>query len=184
MAQPQAQPAAVAEHVLLSLSGEPQQQPGTEPSPQAAAGAPQQQDSGPPAAGSAPDAAAAEAADAAAGKEGGEEGGPEPQQPPPACGVCGDAAAKYRCPGCGVRSCGLGCVKAHKEASGCSGKRDRLAFVPLADFGDRELISGAGADSRRLPQLLTSRHQHPCLHNVMPIRFTHCHTPLPYMVKY
>ncbi|KAI8475030.1 MAG: hypothetical protein J3K34DRAFT_488183, partial [Monoraphidium minutum] len=65
----------------------------------------------------------------------------EQEQDSPLCGVCGAAPPKYRCPGCGVRSCGLGCVRGHKEATGCSGKRDRLAFVALSDFGDRELLS-------------------------------------------
>ncbi|GBF96251.1 hypothetical protein Rsub_08796 [Raphidocelis subcapitata] len=62
----------------------------------------------------------------------------QPQQP---CGVCSEQPPKYRCPGCGVRSCSAACVARHKADTGCTGKRDRLAFVPLGDFGDRELLS-------------------------------------------
>lgn len=58
------------------------------------------------------------------------------------CAVCGSTAARYRCPGCDVRSCSLACSKAHKESSGCSGKRDRLKFVSLQEFDDRTLLSG------------------------------------------
>jgi len=37
------------------------------------------------------------------------------------CEECCDAAARYCCPGCGVRTCSLQCSKAHKEASGAVG---------------------------------------------------------------
>eukprot|EP00197_Chlamydomonas_leiostraca_P010150 CAMPEP_0202880592 /NCGR_PEP_ID=MMETSP1391-20130828/35271_1 /ASSEMBLY_ACC=CAM_ASM_000867 /TAXON_ID=1034604 /ORGANISM="Chlamydomonas leiostraca, Strain SAG 11-49" /LENGTH=378 /DNA_ID=CAMNT_0049563117 /DNA_START=104 /DNA_END=1237 /DNA_ORIENTATION=+ len=57
------------------------------------------------------------------------------------CAVCGSTAARYRCPGCELRSCSLACSKAHKESSGCSGKRDRLKFVSLQEFDDRTLLS-------------------------------------------
>ena len=44
--------------------------------------------------------------------------------------------AKYTCPGCGFLSCSLECSKAHKApkadgTGGCSGRRDRTAFVSL-----------------------------------------------------
>ena len=70
-----------------------------------------------------------------------EDDAPAPPPPRAACDVCRAQPHKYKCPGCGARTCGLACVAAHKQASRCSGRRDRLAFVPLADFGDRELIS-------------------------------------------
>lgn len=57
------------------------------------------------------------------------------------CQECEQNEFKYKCPGCGVRSCGLGCVKAHKERTGCTGKRDRTVFVPLAEFCDNVLVS-------------------------------------------
>ncbi|KAJ7525050.1 hypothetical protein O6H91_17G034100 [Diphasiastrum complanatum] len=57
------------------------------------------------------------------------------------CEECGNNLAKYRCPACALRSCGLSCVRAHKERTGCTGKRDRTAFVPLSDYDDNLLIS-------------------------------------------
>lgn len=57
------------------------------------------------------------------------------------CQVCSQAAAKYCCPRCDKRTCSLDCVKAHKDASGCSGKRDRTAFVGRSDFDERTFFS-------------------------------------------
>ena len=34
------------------------------------------------------------------------------------CGVCCSAVAKYTCPKCGVRTCGLSCYRKHKESCG------------------------------------------------------------------
>jgi hypothetical protein len=56
------------------------------------------------------------------------------------CAACG-AAGRYRCPRCGVRSCSAACVSAHKTAAGCTGRRDRAAFVPLGGFSDATLLS-------------------------------------------
>jgi hypothetical protein len=56
------------------------------------------------------------------------------------CDVCSRAAAKYRCPRCAVATCSLACSNRHKaEGAGCSGKRSRAAFVPMARFGDADL---------------------------------------------
>ncbi|KAI7844644.1 hypothetical protein COHA_001734 [Chlorella ohadii] len=63
------------------------------------------------------------------------------QAPEAACQVCGQAAAKYCCPRCDRRTCSLDCVKAHKEATGCSGKRDRTAFVGRGAFDERTFLS-------------------------------------------
>ena len=87
----------------------------------------------------------------------------EERPDPPRC-PCGQAS-KYRCPGCSARSCSLACSRRHKADSGaaaplaaassevpgpaaharacpgCSGRRDRTAFMPLADFGDATLRS-------------------------------------------
>ncbi|XP_026179242.1 box C/D snoRNA protein 1 [Mastacembelus armatus] len=57
------------------------------------------------------------------------------------CGVCGSEEAKYRCPACRTHSCSLLCVKKHKENSGCSGVRDRTAFVTLSQFDEMTLLS-------------------------------------------
>ncbi|PSC72977.1 box C D snoRNA 1 [Micractinium conductrix] len=60
---------------------------------------------------------------------------------PQACQECWQSAAKYTCPRCERRTCSLACVKAHKEASGCSGKRDRTGFVGRASFDERTFFS-------------------------------------------
>ncbi|XP_060934629.1 box C/D snoRNA protein 1 [Limanda limanda] len=57
------------------------------------------------------------------------------------CVVCRSEEAKYRCPACLTHSCSLLCVKKHKEKSGCSGVRDRAAFVPLSEFDEIALLN-------------------------------------------
>ncbi|KAI7752628.1 hypothetical protein M8C21_006405 [Ambrosia artemisiifolia] len=43
---------------------------------------------------------------------------------------------------CTVQSCSLPCVKAHKQRTGCTGKRQQLTeFVPLSKFDDNLLLS-------------------------------------------
>jgi len=59
----------------------------------------------------------------------------------PNCEECGKNPWKYKCPGCGLRSCGLPCVKAHKERTQCTGKRNRAQFVPISQFDDNWLVS-------------------------------------------
>ena len=41
-----------------------------------------------------------------------------------------------------MRSCSLPCVKAHKQHTGCTGKRQQTQFVPLSQFDDKLLKSG------------------------------------------
>ncbi|KAL4585776.1 hypothetical protein LXL04_010402 [Taraxacum kok-saghyz] len=58
------------------------------------------------------------------------------------CDECKSNAFKYKCPGCSVRSCSLPCVKAHKQRTGCTGKRQQQTeFVPLSKFDDNLLLS-------------------------------------------
>ncbi|XP_062081380.1 uncharacterized protein LOC133786187 [Humulus lupulus] len=57
------------------------------------------------------------------------------------CEECKLKDSKYKCPGCAFRSCSLSCVKAHKQRTGCTGKRSRTHFVPLSQFDDNQLIS-------------------------------------------
>lgn len=59
----------------------------------------------------------------------------------PNCEECGKNPWKYKCPGCGLRSCGLLCVKAHKDRTQCTGKRNRAQFVPISQFDDNWLVS-------------------------------------------
>ena len=57
--------------------------------------------------------------------------GPTPDSPssPSICAACAATAPRYRCPGCSTMSCSLACVTAHKQQSGCTGKRPRSAYV-------------------------------------------------------
>ncbi|XP_014822720.1 PREDICTED: box C/D snoRNA protein 1 [Poecilia mexicana] len=57
------------------------------------------------------------------------------------CGVCGSEEAKYRCPACLSHTCSLLCVKKHKDDSGCSGVRNKTAFVTLSHFDEMTLLS-------------------------------------------
>ncbi|KAK5869592.1 hypothetical protein PBY51_024297 [Eleginops maclovinus] len=57
------------------------------------------------------------------------------------CGVCGSEEAKYRCPACLAHSCSLLCVKKHKQDSGCSGIRNKSAFVTLSHFDEMTLLN-------------------------------------------
>eukprot|EP00798_Chlamydomonas_sp_ICE-L_P006710 gene6710-3380_t len=57
------------------------------------------------------------------------------------CDMCTSVAAKYTCPGCLKHTCSLGCIKKHKEESGCTGKRDKLKYVPMKEMNDSTLMS-------------------------------------------
>ncbi|XP_044056904.1 box C/D snoRNA protein 1 isoform X2 [Siniperca chuatsi] len=57
------------------------------------------------------------------------------------CGACGSEEAKYRCPACLAHSCSLLCVKKHKEDLGCSGVRNKTAFVTLSQFDEMALLN-------------------------------------------
>lgn len=70
-----------------------------------------------------------------------EDPAPKPKDQP-LCEECKQNPSKYKCPGCAVRSCGLSCVKAHKQRTGCTGKRNQTQFVPISQFDDNLLISG------------------------------------------
>ncbi|GKV30976.1 hypothetical protein SLEP1_g39729 [Rubroshorea leprosula] len=69
---------------------------------------------------------------------------PKPMAKEPAfCEGCKNHPSKYKCPGCSLHSCSLPCVKAHKQRTGCNGKRNMTKFVPLSEFDDNLLVSGA-----------------------------------------
>ncbi|XP_061593219.1 box C/D snoRNA protein 1 [Cololabis saira] len=57
------------------------------------------------------------------------------------CGVCRSKEANYTCPACLTHSCSLLCVKKHKDDSGCSGVRNKTAFVALSHFDEMNLLS-------------------------------------------
>ncbi|KAJ3683238.1 hypothetical protein LUZ60_013465 [Juncus effusus] len=60
---------------------------------------------------------------------------------PNRCEECRENKWKYRCPGCGLVSCSLPCVKSHKQRTACTGKRPRTDFVPISKFDDKTLLS-------------------------------------------
>ncbi|XP_065907857.1 box C/D snoRNA protein 1-like [Dysidea avara] len=78
---------------------------------------------------------------------------------------CHSSEAKYRCPGCDVRTCSVGCVKAHKVERECDGKRCKTAFVSQTEFSDNHLLSdyrfleevGSYIDSTHRDKVLRSR---------------------------
>jgi hypothetical protein len=49
---------------------------------------------------------------------------------------------KYTCPGCGIKSCSLDCVKIHKETMNCTGTRNKTKYVPRSQYGINHLQSG------------------------------------------
>ncbi|KAJ4306762.1 hypothetical protein N0V88_000129 [Collariella sp. IMI 366227] len=48
------------------------------------------------------------------------------------CSICHTEAPKYRCPGCGARTCSLPCVQKHKARADCNGERNPRAYMPLS----------------------------------------------------
>jgi hypothetical protein len=46
----------------------------------------------------------------------------------------------------------LACSQQHKQQSGCSGKRDKLAFVAMSQFNDKHLMSGEGWQQQQQQQ--------------------------------
>ncbi|XP_029649702.1 box C/D snoRNA protein 1 [Octopus sinensis] len=57
------------------------------------------------------------------------------------CDVCQKQPFKYRCPCCSKQTCSLTCVKQHKNDTGCSGVRNKTAFVAVDDFSDLNLLN-------------------------------------------
>ena len=58
------------------------------------------------------------------------------------CEVCNTNKAKYTCPKCEVRTCGIECVNIHKKELDCNGIRDRTKFIQMNNFTDLDLLSG------------------------------------------
>ena len=65
------------------------------------------------------------------------------------CQICCHTTAKYRCPRCEIKTCSLPCVKQHKVTSGCTGERDKTAFVDISCYSDKDLLNGLYSDTRR-----------------------------------
>ncbi|VFR02378.1 unnamed protein product [Cuscuta campestris] len=57
------------------------------------------------------------------------------------CEECKLNPWRYKCPGCLRRTCSLPCVKAHKQKSGCTGKKPFNEVVPISQFDDNLILS-------------------------------------------
>ncbi|SAL95606.1 hypothetical protein [Absidia glauca] len=57
------------------------------------------------------------------------------------CQVCHQAASKYKCPRCNVRSCSVVCVKQHKADQSCSGERSKTHYVPMKEYNESNMMS-------------------------------------------
>lgn len=57
------------------------------------------------------------------------------------CAVCNSAYTKYTCPRCELKSCSLACSTAHKQSTGCSGLRNKAAYVPMNAYGYGALMN-------------------------------------------
>ncbi|KAJ7591347.1 hypothetical protein C8J56DRAFT_782154 [Mycena floridula] len=53
----------------------------------------------------------------------------------PLCSICNHKHAIYTCPRCSIRTCSLPCSTTHKSTSGCSGERDKAAYIPMNEYG-------------------------------------------------
>ncbi|EDR14183.1 uncharacterized protein LACBIDRAFT_305745 [Laccaria bicolor S238N-H82] len=66
------------------------------------------------------------------------------------CNVCNYKYAIYTCPRCTTRTCSLPCSSSHKSSTGCSGERNKAAYVPMNRYGwgtmmdDYTFLEGVG----------------------------------------
>ncbi len=57
------------------------------------------------------------------------------------CETCAVNPFKYTCPGCLIKTCSLPCVRQHKEATGCTGQRDKTKFVRKDEFTELDFLN-------------------------------------------
>lgn len=55
--------------------------------------------------------------------------------------MCAHDKAKYTCPKCEVKTCGLRCLNVHKRELDCSGIRDKTRFIPIRDMTRMDFMS-------------------------------------------
>ncbi|RDX55510.1 hypothetical protein OH76DRAFT_1551941, partial [Lentinus brumalis] len=64
------------------------------------------------------------------------------QRQSPICVICQTDAAIYTCPRCNLRTCSLLCSTKHKTlGDGCSGIRNKAAYVPMNKYGYATLMN-------------------------------------------
>ncbi|CAG8495293.1 17129_t:CDS:2 [Cetraspora pellucida] len=57
------------------------------------------------------------------------------------CQACHINKWKYKCPKCEFHSCSLSCSKLHKETYDCNGIRSKTTYIPMDEYGYKELMS-------------------------------------------
>lgn len=57
------------------------------------------------------------------------------------CETCNIKEAKYTCPRCEVKTCGLACLNIHKRELKCDGIRDRTKYIPLVKMTRMDLMN-------------------------------------------
>lgn len=83
---------------------------------------------------------------------------------PGICELCMIHVALYKCPKCNLRTCSLLCCNRHKSMYNCSGIRPSSTFVPMKDFGDRELLADL-AFLEDVERVIDSAYRDPILHH-------------------
>ncbi|KAI0638080.1 hypothetical protein C8Q77DRAFT_1275974 [Trametes polyzona] len=64
------------------------------------------------------------------------------QRQSPICAICQTHPAIYTCPRCNLRTCSLPCSTKHKTlGEGCSGIRNKAAYVPMNQYGYMTLMN-------------------------------------------
>ncbi|KAI0750786.1 hypothetical protein C8Q80DRAFT_531266 [Daedaleopsis nitida] len=64
------------------------------------------------------------------------------QRQSPICVICQAKSAIYTCPRCNLRTCSLPCSTKHKTLeNGCSGIRNKAAYVPMNQYGYMTLMN-------------------------------------------
>ncbi|KDQ29078.1 hypothetical protein PLEOSDRAFT_50176 [Pleurotus ostreatus PC15] len=53
----------------------------------------------------------------------------------PLCSICNHKFSIYTCPRCSTRTCSLPCSTKHKTNAGCTGERNKAAYVPMNKYG-------------------------------------------------
>lgn len=57
------------------------------------------------------------------------------------CEICNLNQSKYTCPKCYLKTCSLECCKKHKEMYNCTGEKDPVVYIDLADMNYDVLMS-------------------------------------------
>ena len=69
--------------------------------------------------------------------------------------------AKYTCPKCQTRTCGLACIRKHKEDTSCSGKADPLQKIEKSKIDettvrkDYSFVKGMLSEADKVKKTLT-----------------------------